>query len=130
MSSTPRPIDGLDPVNLTSNVGANPQTVFSAALGAGAIVDNRLRIDFSNPYTFAGTSGNLLLQIGRTNAGPTLQAGFLVHAPGDGFPEAAGLASRAHDFNNTPTTGNAAIYLVTRFHQQRCQCPTEAPCTC
>ena len=126
LSTTARAVDALDTVNLASNVGANQQVVFSAALGPGAIVDSRLRLTFSNPYTFAPASGNLLLQVGRSNPGPnTNGAGFLAHIPNDGFPP--GLSSRAHDFGSNDIV---SVYLVTRFHQQRCQCPADAPCTC
>lgn len=125
LSTTAKAVDALDTVNLAGNVGANQQVVFSGALGPGALVDARLRLAFSNPFTFAPASGNLLLQVGRSNAGPITSAGFLVHVPNDGFPP--GLSSRAHDFGSNATQ---SIYLVTRFHQQTCQCPTGAPCTC
>jgi hypothetical protein len=127
MSTTTRAIEALDPANLASNIGSNAQTVFSGTLGPGAVVDARLRINLSNPFVFTPGSGNLLLQVARANAGPNTSAGFLHHAPNDGFP--SGLSSRAHDFGVISSAG-AAFYLVTRFYPQHCVCPTDAPCTC
>jgi hypothetical protein len=124
MSTTARAVDALDSVNLASNVGTNQQVVFSGALGQGAIVDSRFRLTFSNPFSFTPASGNLLLHVVRSNPGPNTSASFLIHTPNDGFP--SGLSSRASDFSNV----QAGVYLVTRFHHQRCQCPTEAPCSC
>jgi hypothetical protein len=125
MSTTTKAVEALDTVNLASNVGANPQVVFSGTIGPGAIIDSQFRVTFSNPFSFAPASGNLLLQIGRSNPGPSTQLGFLSHSPTDGFP--TGLSSRAHDFGSNTVP---AVYLVTRFYQQRCECPTQAPCTC
>ena len=124
MSTTARAVDALDQVNLASNVGTNQQAVLSAALGPGAIVDSRLRLTFSNPYVFTPASGNLLLQVGRSNPGPSTSAAFMNHNPNDGFP--SGHSNRASDFSNSQT----GIYLVTRFYHQRCQCPATEPCSC
>lgn len=124
LSSTARAVDGLDTVSLASNVGANQQVVFSGILGQGAIVDYRFRLNFSNPFTFTPGSGNLLLHVVRSNPGPDTQAAFLNHVPNDGFP--SGQSSRASDFSN----GHAGLYLVTRFYNQRCECPPGTTCTC
>jgi len=124
MSTTARAVDALDQVNLASNVGPNQQAVFSGALGAGAIVDSRFRVTFSSPFSFTPASGNLLLQVVRSNPGPNTSAAFLIHIATDGFP--TGLSSRASDFSNT----QPGVHLVTRFYHQRCQCPTTDPCSC
>jgi hypothetical protein len=127
MSTTTRAIEALDTANLASNIGPNQHIAFSGALGAGSIVDSRLRVAFSNPFPFSPDAGNLLMQIARSNPGPVTSASFLNHVPNDGFP--SGQSSRAHDFGSNAAAG-PAIYLVTRFHSQRCQCPTDAPCSC
>jgi hypothetical protein len=127
ISTTTKAVGALDTANLASNIGPNQQVVFSGALGPGAIADSRCRISFSNPFSFAPGGGNLLLQIARSTPGPNTSAAFLNHVPNDGFP--TGLSSRAHDFGSNASVG-PGVYLVTRFHQQRCQCPTDAPCTC
>jgi hypothetical protein len=125
LSTTAKPVDGLDTVNLAMNVGADQQMAFNGPLGPGSIADSRLHLAFSNPVTFTPTNGNLLLQVVRTNPGPNTSAAFLAHIPNDGFPP--GLSSRASDFGSNNVTN---IFLVTRFHQQRCECPPQSPCTC
>jgi hypothetical protein len=127
MSTTAKAVDALDSTNLPSNVGTNQQIVFSGALGPGSIVDSRLRITFSNAFLYSPAAGNLLLQMARSSAGPNTMAAFLNHRPDDGFP--SGQSGRAHDFGNNAAPG-PSTYLVTRFHNQRCQCPDSAPCFC
>lgn len=124
LSTTSRSVDGLDTANLGTNVGSDVRVVLATALGAGAIVDNVMNITFSTPFNYSPTGGNLLLQILRSSPGANVSVGLVSHVPNDGFPR--GLSSRASNFGN----GHAGFYLVTRFHHQRCQCPTAEPCTC
>ena len=126
ISTTSRQVDGLETTNFQSNVGPDARTVFAGTLGAGSIVGDLLAISFTAPFAFSPSGGNLLLNIGRTNAGPrpSSPAGMVNHTPNDGFPR--GLSSRTSDYGN----GHAGFYLVTRFHRQHCVCPTAAPCTC
>jgi TctA family transporter len=62
MSTTTKAVEALDTANLPSNIGANLQTVFSAALGAGAIVDSHLRIASSNPMSMSELGAVFLLR--------------------------------------------------------------------
>ena len=124
LSTTAKPVNGLDAVNLASNVGGNQQVVFSGALGPGTIVNGQFQITFTTPFSFTSSGGNLLLQIVRSNPAATSGVGLLGHLPGDGFP--TGQSSRAHDWG----TGYAGFFLVTRFQQQRCECPPGQQCAC
>jgi hypothetical protein len=124
LSTTAKAVNGLDTVNLAGNLGANQQVVFSGALGSGTIVNGLFQIAFATPFFFTPSGGNLLLQILRSNPTGTFGVGLLNHFPGDGFP--TGQSSRAHDWG----TGYAGFFLVTRFQQQRCECPPGQQCTC
>jgi hypothetical protein len=125
LSTTSRDVDGLDASNFAANVGPDARTVRSVALGAGSIVNDVLSIEFTTPFTYTPASGNLLLQILRSDASPpSTSVAFANHTPNDGSPR--GLSNRVSNYGgNTP-----GFYLVTRFHHQRCVCPTAEPCTC
>jgi hypothetical protein len=125
LSTTTKSVEALDPVNFAGNIGTDARTVFSTRLGPGSIVNDVLSIAFSSRFTYTPANGNLLLQIERSGASPpSTSVAFLGHTPNDGFPP--GLSWRVSNYGgNSP-----GFYLVTRFHHQRCVCPTTAPCTC
>jgi hypothetical protein len=124
LSSTTAQVDALNTTNLAANVGANNQVVVTGTL-AGAIVNNVLSVPFTNPFVYSPTSGNLILQVLRSTPGQFTGVPFYSHSPGDGYQ--AGLSSRAQDYAGV---GQAGFYLVTKFHHQRCVCPSAAPCSC
>jgi hypothetical protein len=90
LSSTPKPVNGLDLTNLSNNIGADNTVVFSGLLPVGPIpVGGSQTIVFSTPFTFDPASGlHLLLDV--TSPAPIAVSSFF-----DARFDAGGLFSRA-----------------------------------
>jgi hypothetical protein len=107
LSTTRRPVDGLDGINFDSNVGSD-RSLFSMKVFPGTSAPSVLAIA-GDAFLYNPQAGNLLLDImipgGATNATET--TAFFNALNGT----AQGLFSRAHNFG----TGTAGYGLVTRF---------------
>ena len=113
LSTTGKPVNGLDASNFNANVGADDAFFFSANLG-GAIGPE---LSFNGPaFHYDPSAGNLLLDITKVDISDPLVDIFLdAHAGTFGSD-----SSRAGTFS---TTSNISYGLVTRFSFQ----PTSTP---
>jgi len=91
LSSTPKPVNGLDLTDLSNNIGADNTVVFSGLLSAGLIpVGGSQTIVFSAPFTYDPASSlNLLLDV--FSPAPIQALSFF----DEDFGNAGGLFSRA-----------------------------------
>src|SRR5262245_29107527 len=119
LSTTNRPIDGLDITNFDANVGLD-RVLFSTMRFAGERVDSVLSIA-GNPFIYNPRLGNLLLDIvipGGAVTADNVDVAFFAAYPGT----AKGLFSRAHNFG----AGFAGYGLVTRFVDSSAPVPEPA----
>jgi hypothetical protein len=112
LSTTSRPVGGLDTLDLSSNIGADNRELFSGALG-GSPSGTELTIIATTPFSYEPGLGNLLLDIHIATSGPDTFTFF----DSDAGPSA--VLSRA--FLGVPPEANNG--LVTAFQFE----PTPAP---
>jgi hypothetical protein len=108
LSTTSKPVDGLDITNFDANVGLD-RVLFSTMTFAGERVESVLSIA-GNPFVYNPRLGNLLLDIvipGGAVTADNVDVAFFSAYPGT----AQGLFSRAHNFG----AGFTGYGLVTRF---------------
>ena len=101
LSTTSKAVNGLDLVDLDSNVGADDQTVFSATLSGMAGTDFALQL--STPFQYDPAEGNLLLDVFKSDFSPlsigtAALLGFAFLDARNGTFDAE--SSRAHDFGS------------------------------
>jgi hypothetical protein len=122
LSTTSRPVDGLDTKNFDLNVGED-RTLFSIVDFTGRMAGSVLSIA-GDPFTYNPRLGNLLLDIvipggAHNNSGE--ENAYFAARNGD----AGGLFSRAHNFGE----GTAGYGLVTRFVDSSAPVPEPATLT-
>jgi PEP-CTERM motif-containing protein len=119
LSTTNRPVDGLDVTNFDANVGRD-RVLFSTMPFVGQQVESVLSIA-GNPFVYNPRLGNLLLDIVIPGGAFTVEnqnVAFFSAYPGN----ANGLFSRAHNFG----AGFAGYGLVTRFVDSSAPVPEPA----
>lgn len=104
ISTTAKPVNGLDIRDFDSNVGADDALFFSGVLG-GPIEGGKFTITGA-PFLYDPSQGNLLIDIFKSGGGPT--TGFLDARNGSFGNE----SSRAHNFGSA----FASWGLVTEFN--------------
>lgn len=119
LSTTSKPVDGLDITNFDANVGLD-RALFSTMKFAGQGVESVLSIA-GNPFIYNPRLGNLLLDIvipGGAVTADNVDVAFFSAYPGT----ANGLFSRAHNFG----AGFTGYGLVTRFVDSSAPVPEPA----
>lgn len=106
LSTTSKPVNGLDTTVFSNNVGADDAVFFNGVLG-GAVGPGNVFTITGNPFLYVPAGGNLLLDI--TKTGQTGNGtGFLDSRNGTFLTD----SSRAHNFGSA----FASFGLVTRFN--------------
>jgi hypothetical protein len=106
LSTTSRPVDGLDSINFDDNIGAD-RTLFSIR-SFGGVAPSVLSVH-GKPFSYDPRSGNLLLDIVIPTGAESAFDDTVFFAAHNGT--ANGSFSRAHNFG----TGTTGYGLITRF---------------
>lgn len=118
-SATALPVTGLGPYDVSGNVGADSQVVFSGNLGGvGSIVNGVFTIAFTSSFLYDPSAGNLLLQVEKTGGfeylcPPSGCDGYLYPVFLDAYPDSSIGTSRASTYFGTQPGG-----LVTQFQTE------------
>jgi hypothetical protein len=118
-SATALPVIGSNPYDVSGNVGADSQVVFSGNLGGvGSIVNGVFTVSFTNAFLYTPSLGNLLLQVQKTGGFEYLCPqsgcdGYLYPVFLDGYQDSSIGTSRANTYFGAQPGG-----LVTQFQTE------------